>query len=188
MSQVDSYISISLLYFLFSLCKTLSSLLIPSWNLAPSPLHSPFFSSSFPPICESNPPSYSCLTSNIFSRASSLPPFLSTSNRSLLLLPSSSPSLPFFLSHVVSPPHFLPTHTSHLLHFPSSPSFTNFFLTLHPPPLPLPRTLSYLLLQPDLVQCKIFEFDHLIAKAKLGEDENFQDFLNPVTKIEVCTK
>ena len=188
MSQVDSYISISLLYFLFSLCKTLSSLLIPSWNLAPSPLHSPFFSPSSPPICESNPPSYSCLTSNIFSRASSLPPFLSTSNRSLLLLPPSSPSLPFFLSHVVSPPHFLPTHTSHLLHFPSSPSFTNFFLTLHPPPLPLPRTLSYLLLQPDLVQCKIFEFDHLIAKAKLGEDENFQDFLNPVTKIEVCTK
>ena len=40
-------------------------------------------------------------------------------------------------------------------------------------------------IKPDLVRCKVFEFDHLIAKAKLGEDENFQDFLNPVTKTEV---
>ena len=40
-------------------------------------------------------------------------------------------------------------------------------------------------MKPDLVQCRVFEFDHLIAKAKLGEEENFQDFLNPVTKTEV---
>ena len=39
--------------------------------------------------------------------------------------------------------------------------------------------------QPDLVPCKLVEFDHLISKAKLGDDEKFQDFINPVTKVEV---
>jgi hypothetical protein len=39
--------------------------------------------------------------------------------------------------------------------------------------------------QPDLVPCKLFEFDHLITKAKLEENDNFQDYVNPVTKIEV---
>jgi glutamyl-tRNA synthetase len=28
------------------------------------------------------------------------------------------------------------------------------------------------------------EFDHLISKAKLEEEENFKDFLNPVTRLE----
>jgi hypothetical protein len=40
-------------------------------------------------------------------------------------------------------------------------------------------------LQPDLVPCKVFEFDHLISKAKLADDENFQDFVNPVSRTEV---
>lgn len=38
---------------------------------------------------------------------------------------------------------------------------------------------------PDLVPCALFEFDHLISKAKLADDDQFQDFLTPVTKIEV---
>jgi len=38
---------------------------------------------------------------------------------------------------------------------------------------------------PDLVPCRLVEFDHLISKAKLGEDDKFQDFVNPVTKTEV---
>ncbi len=38
----------------------------------------------------------------------------------------------------------------------------------------------------DLVPCQLFEFDHLISKAKLADDDKFQDFLTPVTKIEVC--
>ena len=29
------------------------------------------------------------------------------------------------------------------------------------------------------------EFGYLIAKAKLGDTDNFQDFLNPCTRIEV---
>jgi len=34
------------------------------------------------------------------------------------------------------------------------------------------------------VTCRLVEFDHLIAKAKLENDEAFQDFLNPVTLAE----
>eukprot|EP00600_Ochromonadales_sp_CCMP1393_P001035 CAMPEP_0174984316 /NCGR_PEP_ID=MMETSP0004_2-20121128/17655_1 /TAXON_ID=420556 /ORGANISM="Ochromonas sp., Strain CCMP1393" /LENGTH=790 /DNA_ID=CAMNT_0016236713 /DNA_START=56 /DNA_END=2428 /DNA_ORIENTATION=- len=37
---------------------------------------------------------------------------------------------------------------------------------------------------PDLVPCQVFEFDHLITKAKLTDDDKFQDFVNPVTKVE----
>jgi hypothetical protein len=33
--------------------------------------------------------------------------------------------------------------------------------------------------------CTLVEFDHLISKAKLGDDEDFKDFVNPVTKKEV---
>ena len=40
-------------------------------------------------------------------------------------------------------------------------------------------------IQPDLVPCTLVEFDHLISKAKLGDEEKFQDFINPVTKVEV---
>jgi hypothetical protein len=39
--------------------------------------------------------------------------------------------------------------------------------------------------QPDLVLAKVFEFDHLISKAKLEENDSFEDHLNPVTKVEV---
>lgn len=42
-----------------------------------------------------------------------------------------------------------------------------------------------LLMQPDLVPCKLVEFDHLISKAKLGDDEDFKDFVNPSTRKEV---
>jgi glutamyl/glutaminyl-tRNA synthetase len=37
---------------------------------------------------------------------------------------------------------------------------------------------------PDLVPCTVVEFDHLITKAKLSDDEDFKDFLNPVTRME----
>lgn len=37
---------------------------------------------------------------------------------------------------------------------------------------------------PDLVPCTIVEFDHLITKAKLGDDDDFKNFLNPVTRTE----
>lgn len=29
------------------------------------------------------------------------------------------------------------------------------------------------------------EFDHLISKSKLSDEDNFEDFINPVTKHEV---
>ncbi len=32
--------------------------------------------------------------------------------------------------------------------------------------------------------CKLVEFDHLISKAKLGDDEDFKNFVNPVTRAE----
>ncbi|KAJ0409984.1 hypothetical protein ATCC90586_009661 [Pythium insidiosum] len=38
---------------------------------------------------------------------------------------------------------------------------------------------------PDLVDCVLVEFDHLIAKPKLEENDNFQDHLTPVTRAEM---
>ncbi|GLE05538.1 hypothetical protein PINS_up014561 [Pythium insidiosum] len=38
---------------------------------------------------------------------------------------------------------------------------------------------------PDLVECVLVEFDHLISKPKLEENDNFQDHLTPVTRAEM---
>ena len=37
---------------------------------------------------------------------------------------------------------------------------------------------------PDVVECTLVEFDHLISKAKLDDGDNFQDFVNPKTRFE----
>lgn len=37
----------------------------------------------------------------------------------------------------------------------------------------------------ETVSCRLMEFDHLISKAKLGDDEDFKDFVNPISKKEV---
>lgn len=39
--------------------------------------------------------------------------------------------------------------------------------------------------QEDTVPVVMTEFDYLISKKKLEEDEDFKDFINPVTKAEV---
>jgi hypothetical protein len=41
--------------------------------------------------------------------------------------------------------------------------------------------------QPELVPCQLVEFDHIISKAKLTDEDKFQDFVNPVTKTEVSS-
>jgi glutamyl-tRNA synthetase len=46
------------------------------------------------------------------------------------------------------------------------------------------KKATWLAAVPDVVACKLVEFDHLISKAKLEEDEKFQDFVNPVTRLE----
>ncbi len=46
------------------------------------------------------------------------------------------------------------------------------------------KKATWLAAVPDVVSCKLVEFDHLISKAKLEEDEKFQDFVNPVTRVE----
>jgi len=46
------------------------------------------------------------------------------------------------------------------------------------------RKLSWLADVPELVPCKLVEFDHLISKPKLAEEDNFQDFVNPKTRFE----
>jgi len=46
------------------------------------------------------------------------------------------------------------------------------------------KKLTWLAKVPELVPCKIFEFDHLISKAKLTEEDAFQDFINPNSKAE----
>jgi glutamyl-tRNA synthetase len=40
-------------------------------------------------------------------------------------------------------------------------------------------------MQEDVVPVVLTEFDYLITKKKLEEDEDFKDFVNPVTKAEV---
>mmetsp|Transcript_4746 Transcript_4746/g.4905 ORF Transcript_4746/g.4905 Transcript_4746/m.4905 type:complete len:635 (+) Transcript_4746:1-1905(+) len=57
----------------------------------------------------------------------------------------------------------------------SNPGATNFSKT---------KKTTWLAAVPDLVPLNILEFDHLISKPKLADNENFQDFLNPITKIE----
>lgn len=44
------------------------------------------------------------------------------------------------------------------------------------------KKTTWLAAVPDVVQCQLVEFDHLISKPRLGDDEDFKDFLNPVTK------
>ena len=39
--------------------------------------------------------------------------------------------------------------------------------------------------QPDLVPCQLVEFDHLINKRKLEENDDFKDYITPVSKAEV---
>lgn len=55
------------------------------------------------------------------------------------------------------------------------PEATNFSKT---------KKATWIAVLPDLVPCQVFEFDHLISKAKLADEDKFQDFLTPVTKIE----
>ena len=55
------------------------------------------------------------------------------------------------------------------------PEATNFSKT---------KKLSWLAAVPDLVTCTLVEFDHLISKAKLNDDEDFKDFVNPNTRFE----
>jgi glutamyl/glutaminyl-tRNA synthetase len=47
------------------------------------------------------------------------------------------------------------------------------------------KKTTWLAALPEAVPCIIMEFDHLISKAKLGDDEDFKDFVNPVSKREV---
>ena len=42
-----------------------------------------------------------------------------------------------------------------------------------------------LYVQPDIVPCTLVEVDHLISKPKLADGDNFQDFINPVTRAEM---
>jgi glutamyl-tRNA synthetase len=47
------------------------------------------------------------------------------------------------------------------------------------------RKLSWLAVSPSNVEVQLVEFDHLISKAKIEEDEDFKQFVNPVTLKEV---
>jgi len=56
-----------------------------------------------------------------------------------------------------------------------NPDATNFSKT---------KKTTWLAAIPDVVPLKIFEFDHLISKAKLEEDDKFENFINPESKKE----
>ena len=43
------------------------------------------------------------------------------------------------------------------------------------------RKLSWMANVPEQLHCTLFEFDNLISKEKLEEDDNFEDFINPHT-------
>ena len=55
------------------------------------------------------------------------------------------------------------------------PAATNFSKT---------KKCTWLAAVPDCVECTLVSFDHLISKAKLDEDDKFQDFLTPETRFE----
>lgn len=44
---------------------------------------------------------------------------------------------------------------------------------------------TWLAAVPELVPCRLVEFDYLISKAKLGDDEDFKDFVNKNSSKEV---
>lgn len=46
------------------------------------------------------------------------------------------------------------------------------------------KKATWLAAVPEVVSAKFIEYDHLISKAKLGDDEDFKDFVNPNTKAE----
>jgi glutamyl/glutaminyl-tRNA synthetase len=56
------------------------------------------------------------------------------------------------------------------------PEATNFSKT---------KKVTWLASLPELVPCRLLEFDNIISKSKLEEDEDFKDFVNPHTKFEV---
>ncbi len=55
------------------------------------------------------------------------------------------------------------------------PNATNFSKT---------KKTTWLAAVPDCVKCTLVSFDHLISKPKLEENDSFQDFLTPQTRIE----
>jgi glutamyl-tRNA synthetase len=55
------------------------------------------------------------------------------------------------------------------------PAATNFSKT---------KKYTWLAAVPDVVECKVVEFDHLISKPKLDEGDDFKNFVNPVSKTE----
>lgn len=55
------------------------------------------------------------------------------------------------------------------------PAATNFSKT---------KKATWVAAVPQLVPCKLVEFGHLISKAKLGEEDRFEDFVNPRTREE----
>ncbi len=46
------------------------------------------------------------------------------------------------------------------------------------------KKCTWLAAIPDVVECTLVEFDHLITKPKLEENDKFQDFINPITRKE----
>lgn len=60
----------------------------------------------------------------------------------------------------------------------TNPGATNFSKT---------KKVTWVAAIPDLVPCRIFEFDHLISKAIIKDDEDFKDFVNPNSKWEIPT-
>ena len=55
------------------------------------------------------------------------------------------------------------------------PAATNFSKT---------KKATWIAVTPNLIPCVLVEFDHLITKAKLGEDDKFEDYVNPNTRKE----
>mmetsp|Transcript_5208 Transcript_5208/g.8013 ORF Transcript_5208/g.8013 Transcript_5208/m.8013 type:complete len:905 (+) Transcript_5208:75-2789(+) len=56
-----------------------------------------------------------------------------------------------------------------------NPDATNFSKT---------KKATWIAAIPELVPCQLVEFDHLITKPKLGDDDDFKDYVTPVSRAE----
>ena len=76
---------------------------------------------------------------------------------------------------VIETPIFMPVGTVASVKATHNAEATNFSKT---------KKYTWLAAIPDVVECTLVEFDHLISKARLEDGDDFKDFVSPVSRFE----